>query len=163
MIKLDWRQSFFQRLKVFGTLERPGRKEGPFGGSRNTKLNEAALWKYCYLFNKSLSFIFENVVFLTLFQYSLHVGIWSEIPVKENKTSKNKQTMNRNRRLTFKYSLFKWYARSTDISNRSVLVQLSSWLIIWLFSWFFLFLAVHWEQPPHLSNKTPQSQKIYAR
>ena len=93
MINLDWRQSFFQRLKVFGTLERPGRKEGPFGGSRNTKLNEAALWKYCYLFNKSLSFIFENVVFLTLFQYSLHVGIWSEIPVK-GKYNKQKQTNN---------------------------------------------------------------------
>ena len=28
------------------------------------------------------------------------------------------------------------------------------WFIISLFSWFCLFLAAHWEQPPHLSNKT---------
>ena len=32
-----------------------------------------------------------------------------------------------------------------------------------LFSWFSLLLAVHWEQPPHLSNKMPQIQKIYVR
>ena len=77
MTNFDWRKSCFQRLKVFGALERPERKQAPLGGSRNTKLHQAELWKKCSLCNNSLSrFVFENVIFFTLFQWCLHVGIW---------------------------------------------------------------------------------------
>ena len=34
--------------------------------------------KKCYLCNKSLSFIFENVIFFTLFQYSLHAWAYDQ-------------------------------------------------------------------------------------
>lgn len=164
MINLNWTQSFFHRLKLFGTLERPERKQWPFGGPKNTKLNQANCEKnftflttHCHLFLKMSSF-------WPCFSIPCTRGhMFRDCHKRKVKEAKNKQTMNRNRRLTFKYSLFNWWARSSNISNRSVLAQLSAWLTIWLFSWFSLFLAVHWEIPPHLSNKTSQSQKIYAR
>ena len=164
MTNLDWRQSFFQRLKVFGTLERPERKQGPFGGSRNTKLIQEELWKKCYLFKKIIDIYFWKCHLfdpVSVFPAREHVSRdYHKRKIKQAKT--NKQWTG-TEILTFKYSLFNWWARSTDLSNLSVLVQLSSWFSVSLFSWFSLFLAVHWEQLPHLSNKTPQSQTIYAR
>ena len=55
------------------------------------------------------------------------------------------------------------YVALISVSNRSVLVQLSSWCKISLFSELFAFLEVLWERQPHLSNKTLQHYKIYVR
>ena len=77
-----------------------------------------------------------------------------------------REVCSRRKTHTYNYHKRKWNKKVT--SNGCyffVLVQLLSlwWYSISLFSWFSLVLAVHWEQPPHLSNKIPQIQKIYAR
>ena len=85
--------------------------------------------------------------------------------MQENWHKRKKKQAKTNKQYTgtaedlLKIFAIKWWARSTDFRKRRVLVQLSPpWFSISLFSWFSLFLAAHWEQPPHLNNKlTPQS------
>ena len=70
MTNLDWRQSFFQRVKVFGSLETP------LGGSMNIKQHEAKLGKRMLPFQQSaLLIIFENFIFLALFILRIRTSI----------------------------------------------------------------------------------------
>ena len=132
----------------------------PLETQRRDSMHKTSL---LFVTNYVLSFIFGMFIFWPCFStlkraYEQRIRTCKKnCHKRKNKQAKTDKQYTGTEDL-FKIFAIKWWARSTDFRKRCVLVQLSPpWFSISLFSWFSLFLAAHWEQPPQLSNKTPQS------